>query len=49
MFREIIAVYSENHMTLIKNSLCEHNAELLNSIAGGTYNGFHCALKSKGV
>jgi hypothetical protein len=36
LFREITAVYSENHMKPI-NSLCGHNAELLIVKAGGRY------------
>jgi hypothetical protein len=43
LFREIIAVYSENHMESI-NTLCEQNVELLNVKAGGRYS-YHCALK----
>jgi hypothetical protein len=35
LFKEIIAVYSENHMKLI-NTLCGQNADLLNVKAGGT-------------
>jgi lipoate-protein ligase B len=42
-FREIIAVYSENHMKLI-NTLCGKHAELLDVKAGGTYT-YHCVLK----
>jgi hypothetical protein len=37
LFREIIAVYCENH-TEHTNTLCEQNAEFLYVIAGGTYN-----------
>jgi hypothetical protein len=36
LFREIIAVYSENHMKPI-NTLCGKNAELLTVKAGGAY------------
>jgi hypothetical protein len=36
-FKEIIAVYSGNHMKPI-GILCEENLELLNIKAGGTYN-----------
>jgi hypothetical protein len=36
LFREIIAVYSENHMKFI-NTLCWQNAELTTVKAGGTY------------
>jgi hypothetical protein len=36
MFKEIDAVYLENHMKLI-NILCGQNAELLIDKAGGTY------------
>jgi lipoate-protein ligase B len=43
LFREIIAVYSENH-TKHMNTICEQNAELSNVQAGGTYS-YHCALK----
>jgi hypothetical protein len=43
MFREIIAVYSENHMKLI-NPICGQNAELLIVKAGGAYT-CHWALK----
>jgi hypothetical protein len=35
-FKEIIAVYSESHMKNI--NILWPNAELLNVIAGGTYN-----------
>jgi hypothetical protein len=35
LFRETIAVYSENHKKLIKK-FCVQNAELLNVKAGGT-------------
>jgi hypothetical protein len=41
-FMEIIAVYSENHMKLIK-TLCGENAELLTDKAGVTYS-YHWAL-----
>jgi hypothetical protein len=37
LFKEIIAVYSENHVKPI-NTLCEQNSELLIVKAGGTYN-----------
>jgi hypothetical protein len=43
LFKEIIAVYSENHTKHI-NTLCEQNAGLLNATAGGTY-GYHWVLK----
>jgi hypothetical protein len=43
LFREIIPVYSENHMKPI-NTLCGQNAELLNVKVGGTYS-YHCAFK----
>jgi hypothetical protein len=36
LFREIIAVYSENNAKPI-NTLCGHNAELLNVNSGGTW------------
>jgi hypothetical protein len=36
LFKEIIAVYSENHIKPT-NRLCGQNAELLNVKAGGTY------------
>jgi hypothetical protein len=36
LFKEIIAVYSENHMKSI-NTQCGQNAELLIDKAGGTY------------
>jgi hypothetical protein len=35
LFKELIAVYSENHTKLI-NTLCGQNAELLTVKAGGT-------------
>jgi hypothetical protein len=41
--KEIIAVYSENHMKPI-NKLSEQNEELLITEAGGTYS-YHWALK----
>jgi hypothetical protein len=41
-FKEIIAIYSENHMKHT-NTLCRQNAELFNVKAGGTYNN-QCAL-----
>jgi hypothetical protein len=44
LFREIIAVYSENRKKPI-NILRAQNAELLNVEAGGTYSAF-CSLKS---
>jgi hypothetical protein len=44
-FKEIIAVYSENHTRYI-NGLCGQNEELLNVIAGGTYS-YHWVLKGK--
>jgi hypothetical protein len=43
LFKETIAVYSENHTKLI-NILCGPNAESLNIKAGGT-NSYHWALK----
>jgi hypothetical protein len=43
LFREIIAIYSENHMKPI-NTLCGQNVELVNVWAGGTYS-YHCAWK----
>jgi hypothetical protein len=36
MFREIIAVYSENHIPI--NTCCGQYAELLNVKGGGAYN-----------
>jgi hypothetical protein len=36
LFKQMISVYSENHMKPI-NTLCEQNAELLTDKAGGTY------------
>jgi hypothetical protein len=36
LFREIFAVYCENHNESHKNH-CGQNAELLNIVAGGTY------------
>jgi hypothetical protein len=36
LFREIIAVYCENHMEHI-NTHCGQNAEFTNVKAGGTY------------
>jgi hypothetical protein len=36
LFKEIIAVYSENHTKHI-NTLCGQNTELLNVEVGGTY------------
>jgi hypothetical protein len=44
LFKEIIAVYSENHMKPI-NTLCGKNAELLIVKEGGTYS-YHYALKN---
>jgi hypothetical protein len=43
LFKEIIAVYSENHTKSI-NTLYRQNAELLDVKAGGTYK-HHLALK----
>jgi hypothetical protein len=43
MFREIIAIYSENNRKSI-NTLYEQTAELLNVKAGGT-DSYHSALK----
>jgi uracil DNA glycosylase len=43
LFKEIIAVYSENHTKHI-NTTWGQNAELLNVKSGGTYS-YHCALK----
>jgi hypothetical protein len=40
--REIISVYSENHIKVI-NSLCVQNSELLTVKDGGTYS-YHKAL-----
>jgi hypothetical protein len=37
LFKEIIAVYYENHTKLI-STLCGQNAELVNVKACGTYN-----------
>jgi hypothetical protein len=45
LFREIIAVYSENHMKPI-NTLCGQNEELLVVKAGGAYN-YHWFLKHR--
>jgi hypothetical protein len=45
LFREIIVVYSENHMKHI-NTRCGKNAEFFNVKAGGTYS-YHCALKGQ--
>jgi hypothetical protein len=43
LFREIIAVYCENHMKHI-NTLCGQNAELLYVEACGTFS-YHWVLK----
>jgi hypothetical protein len=43
LFKEIIAVYSENRTELI-DTLCGENAELMTVKAGGTYN-YHWSLK----
>jgi hypothetical protein len=43
LFREIIAVYSADHMKPI-NTLCGENEELLNVKECGTYS-YHWALK----
>jgi hypothetical protein len=45
LFREIIAVYSENH-TDHTNTLCGQNAELSIVETDGAYS-YHWALKSK--
>jgi lipoate-protein ligase B len=42
LFKEIIAVYTENHTKHI-NKLCGKNAELLNVKAGGKVS-YHCVL-----
>jgi hypothetical protein len=44
LFREIITVYSENHMKPI-NALCVKNAELLNVQVGDTYS-YHWVLNA---
>jgi hypothetical protein len=44
LFREIIAVYCENHTEHI-NTLCGYNAEFYYGKAGGLYSD-HCVLKS---
>jgi hypothetical protein len=36
LFREVITVYSENHMKSI-NALCRQNSELIIIKSGGTY------------
>jgi hypothetical protein len=36
LFKEIYAVYSENHLQLV-NTLCGQNANSLNAEAGGPY------------
>jgi hypothetical protein len=43
LFREIIAVYCENH-TEHTNALCGQNAEFYYVKASGTYN-YHCTWK----
>jgi hypothetical protein len=43
LFRETVAVYSENHKKHI-NTLCGQNRELLTVMAGGAYS-YHWALK----
>jgi lipoate-protein ligase B len=43
LFKEIAALYTENHMKQV-NTLCRQNAELLIIKAGGTYT-YHRALK----
>jgi hypothetical protein len=43
VFKEMITVYSENHMEPT-NTLCGQNAELLISKLGGTYR-YYWALK----
>jgi hypothetical protein len=45
LFKEIIAVYSENHTKYLINTLYGQNSELSNVKMGGTYS-YHCALKS---
>jgi hypothetical protein len=44
LYGEIIAVQSENH-TLLINTLCGQNVELLNVGTGGAYSN-HCSLKN---
>jgi hypothetical protein len=44
LFKEIIAIYSENHMKCI-NTIRMQNAELIFIEMGGTYS-FHGALKT---
>jgi hypothetical protein len=39
VFKELIAVYCENHMKPM-NTLCAHNEELLIVRAGGTYSDY---------
>jgi hypothetical protein len=43
LFREIIAVYSDNHTKPI-NAICGQNAKIPTVKAGGTYT-YHCVLK----
>jgi hypothetical protein len=43
LFREIIAVYCENHTEHV-NTLCGQNVQLLNVKSGGVYSK-RCALK----
>jgi hypothetical protein len=45
LFREITAVYSENHTKHI-NTLCRPNEKLLDVEAGDTYN-YHCVGPSQ--
>jgi hypothetical protein len=45
LFKEIIAVYSENH-TKLTNTYCEQNAKLLNIRAGGIYS-YHWNLEGQ--
>jgi hypothetical protein len=44
LFKEIIAVYSENHTKHI-NTLCGQNAELLSVKADGTFTAGLCMVK----
>jgi hypothetical protein len=43
LFREIIAVYCENHVEHI-NTLCGQSVGIYNIQVGGMY-AYHCALK----
>jgi hypothetical protein len=47
LFREIIAVYCENHMEHT-NTLCGQNAEIITIKTFGSYR-YHCALEFEGV